>query len=87
MATSPYKDVSDLVLLSAVLAERNRQRSNYEDHHDRNHDGADWVALLSMYVGKVAAAEFGGGPREFEKRLIQVAALAMAALEWEAKRQ
>lgn len=81
-----YRDCSDLVLLSAVLAERNRQRSLYSNDHDRDHDGAQWVALLSMYVGKLAEAEFGGGPREFERRAIQVAALALAALEWEAKR-
>lgn len=87
MVQSPYKDVSDLVLLSAILTERNRQRALYTNDHDRHHDGAQWVALLSMYVGKMAEAEFGGGPREFEKRVIQVAALAMAALEWEAKRQ
>lgn len=84
---SPYKDVSDLVLLSAVLNERNRQRTLYSNQHDRDHDGSQWVALLSMYVGKLAQAEFGGGPREFEKRAIQLAALAMAAVEWEAKRQ
>lgn len=84
---SPYKDVSDLVLLSAVLSERNRQRDMYSGTHDQHHDGGEWVALLTMYLGKAAAAEFGGGPREFEKRMIQVAALAMAAIEWEAKRQ
>lgn len=83
---SVYRDCSDIVLLSAVLAERNRQRSLYSDQHDREHGGADWVALLTMYTGKLAAAEFGGGPKEFEKRIIQVAAVALAALEWEAKR-
>lgn len=84
--TSQYRDCSDIVLLSAVLAERNRQRTLYSNEHDRHHDGAQWVALLSMYVGKLAEAEFGGGPKEFERRVIQVAAVAMAALEWEAKR-
>lgn len=83
---SPYRDVSDLTLLSAILAERKRQRTLWSDQHDREHTGEGWVTLLALYLGKLAQAEFGGGPRQFEERLIQIAALAMAALEWEAKR-
>ena len=81
-----YKDCSDLVLLSAILTERNRQRTIYNDKHDREHTGEGWVTVLSYILVKVAAAEHGGGPIEIEKRLIQLAATAMAALEWEAKR-
>lgn len=81
-----YKDCSDLVLLSAVLAERNRQRTIWSANHDRDHTGEGWVTVLSVVLGKVAAAEHGGGPHEIEKRLIQLAATAMAALEWESKR-
>ena len=82
-----YKDCSDLVLLSAVLAERNRQRMLWSEQHDREHTGEGWVTVLALQLGKVAAAEHGGGPKKMEERLIQLAATAMAALEWEAKRQ
>lgn len=81
-----FKDCSDLVLLSAVLAERNRQRVMWGDQHDREHTGEGWVTVLASVLGQVASAEHGGGPAEMEKRLIQLAAVAMAALEWEAKR-
>mgnify|MGYP001591705524 CR=1 FL=1 len=84
---SPYKDVSDLVLMSAILAERNRQRVMWGYQHDREHTGEGWVTVLSSVLGKVAMAEHGGGPKIMEQRLIQLAATAMAALEWEAKRQ
>lgn len=83
----PYKDVSDLVLMSAILTERNRQRTIWSEQHDREHTGEGWVTVLSLMLGKVAAAEHGGGPKVMEQRLIQLAATAMAALEWEAKRQ
>lgn len=78
-------EVSDIAILSAILAERHKQRHNYTKDHE--YDGAQWIALISMYLGKLAEAELGGGPKLYEKRLIQIGALVMAALEEESKRK
>jgi hypothetical protein len=80
--------IHDAILLSQILTERNRQRDRWGDAHDRGHTGAEWIALLTERIGKVAAAEMshGGGPRDYERRLIQLAAVAMAALEHEQRR-
>lgn len=84
---SVYVHISDAVLLSQILTERQRQRTLYTDKHDMEHDGAQWVAVLAMQLGKVAGAEMGGGPKNFERYLVQLAATAMAALECEERRR
>ena len=77
----------DLTLMGEVIEERQRQRDQWNQQHDREHTGAEWAALLTIYVGKVAASEFGRGPKEYRRRLIQVAAVAMAAIEAEDSRE
>lgn len=84
---SAYRHVSDAVLLTQILTERQRQRTIYSDQHDMEHDGAQWIAVIAMLLGKAAAAELGGGPKDYERRLVQIAATAMAALECEERRQ
>ncbi len=78
--------LTDVPRLAQVLAERERQRERYTSKHDRDHDGAQWVALLARHVGKLADAEMGGGPRIYEQRLVELAALVLAALEAEQAR-
>jgi hypothetical protein len=84
---SMYQHISDAVLLTQVLTERQRQRKRWSDQHDMGHDGAQWVALLAERLGKVAAAEMGDGPKEYERRLVELAAVALAALECEERRR
>lgn len=78
--------IPDAVILAQILTERERQRIRYSRQHDAEHDGAQWVALLAVRLGLVAGAEMGGGPLAYERALIQLAAVAMAALEVEQAR-
>jgi hypothetical protein len=82
------KRVHDAILLAQVIAERDRQRRKYDADHDRGHTGTEWIALLCERLGKVAAAEMGnaGGHRDYERRLVELAAVAMAALQAEQER-
>jgi len=44
-------------------------------HDDKTHDSLDWLELIRDRV------TIGGDPRTYRKRMVQVAALAVAALE------
>lgn len=81
-----HQTPQDAVRLAQILSERERQRHLYSTTHDRGHTGAEWVAILALYLGKVAAGELGAGPAEYEKRLVQLGALVLAALEAEQSR-
>lgn len=69
-------------ILSEIRAERERQ---IEDHgYDENHDSCctmnDWVAYICAYAGRAADCKRNRG-ENFRKRMIKVAALAVAAIE------
>ena len=73
--------------MNAILEEREYQRERWSTEHDREHGPGEWLNILSVYVGKLAYEtplyKMKGYSREaFKKRLVQIAAIAMAA--WEA---
>ena len=73
--------------LDAILKEREYQRDQWSTEHDKEHGPADWLNILVVYIGKLAYEtplyKMKGYAREsFKKRLVQIAAISMAA--WEA---
>lgn len=80
--------------LARVLAEREHQRAHWSEEHDRHHIPCDWALLIAQYVGKLAyhcLAQAGDQDHdaereqlgEYHRRLAQVGALCLAALERE----
>lgn len=61
-----------------VLAERRRQdqRWGFQDHAP-----AGWLALMAEELGEVARAALERKPEDYPRELVQLAALAVAALE------
>ena len=72
--------------LEEVREERDHQKKRWDPGHDREHKPDDWVLILTVWMGKLAYASpfFMGNAydkRKFRKRLVQVTAIALAALE------
>lgn len=61
-----------------VLAERQRQQAKWGTQY---HDPAGWLPILVEEVGEVGKAIFEKSTEEYRKELIQVAAVAVAAVE------
>lgn len=68
-------------VLSRVVAERKRQDERWGPAHDDEHTTADFVRFIEHYAGLARDAEIQADPDEARKRLVQVAALAVAAAE------
>jgi hypothetical protein len=70
-------------ILSEVREERTRQQEElgYALDHDAGHNPADWVALLARYVGRAGDGGDVGDALAYRRRLVQVAAIAVAAVE------
>lgn len=64
-----------------VLNERGYQRGRWSVEHDVLHSQCEWVTILSTWVGKAASVALGGDKSALRKRLVQVAAICMAAIE------
>lgn len=65
-------------VLTAIQAERDRQ----DDRWGEQHHGPDgWLAILIEEVGEVARAILEGRGTQYHDELVQVAAVAIAALE------
>ena len=68
-------------VIEEVMAER-----EYQDHrwggseHDKNHTCDEWACFLMKYLGKFADNE-PNSATEAHHRLIQIAAIAVAAAE------
>jgi hypothetical protein len=68
-----------------IEAERERQDEKWGGpEHDDGHTSHDWVAYLARHAGKAVMWPFG--PSLFRRQMIRVAALAVAAVEWEHRR-
>lgn len=70
-------------VLDAVLNERARQilDKGFDAEDDDQHSTDEWLTLLSRYVLLAAgAAGAADGPR-YRQRLIQIAAVSVAAME------
>ena len=75
-------------ILDAVLQEREYQRGRWGTPHDQQHSENDWVTILTVWLGKAASElpsfrmrDDPGGKKAFRKRLVQLTAIGMAALE------
>ena len=64
-----------------VLKERDYQRGRWSVEHDVLHSHCEWVSILVTWLGKAASSAIGGDASTFRKRLVQVAAISMAAIE------
>lgn len=65
-------------ILGDVLHER---ESQYEKWGQQDHDEDRWMVILMEEVGEVARAIFDENPDNYRKELMQVAAVAVAAIE------
>ena len=69
-------------ILLEVDNERERQNQQWGgDHHDDQHITPEFCAWIDNYSGWASQKSQGGDNVEARKRLIQVAALAVAAVE------
>lgn len=76
----PARDA--LGLLAEVAQERMRQDAKWGGAtHDDEHSTAEFVQLIEDYAGWARTMAGMHSPEKAERRLIQVAALALAAVE------
>jgi hypothetical protein len=77
---NPARDA--LGLLAEVAEERMRQDAKWGGaEHDDEHSTAEFVQLIEDYAGWARTMAGMNSPEKAERRLIQVAALALAAVE------
>ena len=71
-----------MTVYDEVIAERTRQDEKWGGaDHDDQHTGADWAQLIQDYAGWVRVMSGMGSADKARRRLVQVAALAVAAVE------
>lgn len=78
-------------VLARVLEERNYQRTRWtqeDPEHDKKHTTMEWLAIMTVWAGKVAKSTYvyanpkdPASLKEFKKRVTQLAAICLAALE------
>lgn len=76
----------EALALELVAHEREYQRTRWTTAHDAHHTPIEWLAILTVWIGKAAMASPiyqapGNSRQEFIKRLAQVAAICTAAIE------
>lgn len=69
--------------LREVLFERKYQLRRWSTEHDKGHIPSEWIAILSVYIGKAAMETplYGRTAAGFRKRVVQIAAICLAILE------
>lgn len=73
--------------LASIIVERDRQRDQWSPEHDKKHDVSDWVTILAVYLGKLGyetrlyQGKGGFVKEKATKRLVQISAIALAAVE------
>lgn len=72
-------------IISQVSQEREYQRRRWTDEADRRRTPAEWIAVLSIFLGKAAMEtplyQAKLSTTSFKKRIVQIAAICMAILE------
>ena len=70
-------------VLTLVLAERDYQIKRWGRDHDKSHKMVDWLNIMTVYTGKVGMASelYSNDRAAFKKRVKQLAAICLAALE------
>jgi hypothetical protein len=64
-----------------VLKERDYQRGRWSIEDDVLHSDCEWITILAQWLGKAGSAARGGDRVALRKRLVQEAAICMAAVE------
>jgi hypothetical protein len=73
---------SQLSILAEIETERDRQDAKWGGAvHDDRHQVADFATFIRNYVGWAEQMAINGAQEKARKRLVQVAALAVAAVE------
>ena len=74
--------------VQAVLTERDYQMQRWSSEHDKKHSTQDWASIMAVYTGKVVSTTYPydhtdspQGKESFKKRVTQLAAICLAALE------
>lgn len=67
------------LVLGDVVDERFKQLKRWSYEHDDEHEMEDWLTFIDEYTNR-AGLELGD-TKKVRKRLVQIAALAVAALE------
>lgn len=69
-------------ILAEIAAERKRQDEKWDGAtHDDQHTSEDWHGILTDYAGWARRMAHQGSPHKARRRLIQVAAVAIALVE------
>ena len=68
-------------ILQAVRDERAKQDAKWGKAAERNLPPQTWLTILMEEVGEAAKATLEGDPVNYAEELVQVAAVAVAALE------
>lgn len=77
-----YRLIENRVLLEfARERERQRVQEGYAPEHDDQHDATHWIALVATWLGRAGDAALEGDVGRYRRRLVQVGALALAAVE------
>lgn len=80
----PKPFLSRYMLFDAIHAERERQDRKWGGpRHDDEHSKRDWIAFI---VEQAADASKAVWPEEYETAMVKVAAVAVAAIESNARR-
>lgn len=77
----PMPTRASMGIVARVLAERQRQDAAWGPADRRGYAPETWLAVLTEEVGEVARAILERKPSDAAAELIQVAAVAIAALE------
>jgi hypothetical protein len=70
--------------INEVIYERNYQVERWGTDHDKKHSPQDWATILTVWIGKAASRTppyAASDNEEFRKRLVQIAAICVAAME------
>lgn len=65
-------------VVDEVRRERQQQRTRWGAQHDKNHSWWDWRGIMGE---RLSAVNPGAEPRRRRRALIELAALAIAAIE------
>ena len=70
-----------MTVAKEVLDERAAQRKRWTAAHDRRHSWWDWHGMLQLRLTKVGPVHTGERAKERRRALIELAAMAIAAIE------
>lgn len=79
-------------VFNEILTEREYQKQRWGAEHDAKHTEQDWLSILTVWLGKAASTthpyafldaqlNVKKDKEAFRKRLIQIAAISLAAIE------